>query len=173
MCGISERLFSLSIRLSRFIHVIACISTSFHLLLNNIPLYVWIRRRNIHLLWTQRKNLSTAIDSPWWTERQNFTNNKSLEAICWQGLLMCFAHQEELQTELWASHTMSCLLTPSVSTNMGEPCFPLSTKVLLRPAHYNQNCTIWIPQLHKRDLIGNLGQSFQYKRWSPFSLSGT
>lgn len=40
------------------------------------------------------------MDFQWSTKVHNFVNNKSLVAICWQGLFTYSAYQEEPQIEL-------------------------------------------------------------------------
>ena len=57
----------------------------------NIPLKIFWNvlagLEKINLMWILRRNLSPATDFPRSTEGPNFTNNKTLPVICWQGLL--------------------------------------------------------------------------------------
>lgn len=59
---------------------------------NDVPtwLVLWTLGRNIHLMWTLRRNLSAAMDSPRSTKGPDFINNKSLAAVCWQGRLCLY-----------------------------------------------------------------------------------
>lgn len=70
----------------------------------------------LFLVWTLKRNSAAEMDSPWSTKSWNFTNNKSLAAICWQGLLAYSVRGEETQTELSASHTVPHLFKLSEST---------------------------------------------------------
>lgn len=117
-------------------------------------------------------NLSAELDSSCSNRGPSFINSKTLEAICWLGLLMKSLDWEEIKRTLGFLQHMCFLFTPSESTTSGKPWFYLSTYGL-RSALSNQKCTIWIVYLHKMGLIDYLGGNFCYKRWLPLSLSGT
>ena len=74
---------------------------------------------------------------------------------------------EETQTEPLVSCSSPHLFTPSESITAGETWFHLSTN-RLRATPSSQNCTIWIPHLHKMDLIENLVGMFAIKGSFPF-----
>ena len=71
-------------------------------------------------------------------QEPSFMNTKSLVAICWKRPLRYSAHQEESQTELSASWSMSCWVMQPESTIAGKPWFCLLIN-RLRPALSNQN----------------------------------
>lgn len=113
---------------------------------------LWNPGRKIHLMWTLRRNLSAETDSPWPTEGPSFINNNNLATIYLQELLLCSIDQEKPHTEPSASLTMPHIFMLLESTTAGKLYFCLSNN-RLRPAPSNQNCTVWIPCLHKMDLI--------------------
>lgn len=132
---------------------------------------MWTQSK-IHLIWTPRKNFFAEMDSPWSTEGPHFMNNKSLMAIFWQGLLstlcmlgrtpertLSFLHCAWLVYTVWVIHCRETLVSP----------FYQQTDIC--PIH--QKYTIWIPHLHKMNLIENLGRTYPIKKWSPLCLGGT
>lgn len=110
------------------------------------------------------------MNSPWSTKGPHFINNRSLVAICWWApQVLCIPGR----TSDWIRgfpHPAACLWRESAPG--GKPLLHLSTN-RLRPVLSTQDCTIWVPHLHKTDLIENLGRIFHYKRRLPLCLSGT
>ena len=64
---------------------------------------LWTLRRKSHLMWSLRRNLFADMDSSRSTKGPKSMTNKSLEAICWQGLLTYSTYWEDPQTEFSAS----------------------------------------------------------------------
>lgn len=77
---------------------------------------------------------------------------------------MYSVYQEEPHTEFSVSRTTTHVFMTSESiVGKGKLWFCLSNN-RERPALSNQNCAIWIPHLHKMDLLEDLGGHFHYKR---------
>ena len=98
-------------------------------------------------------------------------NNKSRGPLLRGGPhLPCIPGRTSQRTQLLT--LCPCLFIRCRSAPAGKLWFPLSN-TRLRPALSNQNCTVWIPHLKKKGLIGTLDRNLQYKKEGPLCLGGT
>ena len=128
-------------------------------------------KSKIHLIWTPRKNLSAEMASPWSTEGPHFMNNKSLRAIFWQGLLstLCMGKNTRANPQLPAPCLVVCTVwVIYCRETLVSPFYP-QTEIC--PIH--RKYTIWVPHLHKMNLVENLGRTYPIKKWSSLCLGGT
>lgn len=67
--------------------------------------------------------------------------------------------------------TKTCHIQSELLHNVQSGCIMLTNQAArLEPI---RSVRIWIPHLHKMDLIGTLGRNFHFKRWLSLCLAGT